>query len=185
MDLEDHLIYLPLATPAAFCFGLLLPRVAITAGLLDRLDDTELIAVLLHERHHQWRRDPLRYLLLHAVVSGLFMLPLARAAKRWVETRIELAADRAALAVVPRGALAGALIAALAGPTAIPAMLASLSATEARIAHLTGRSEAPTVPRSTILATAVLLGGLILVLTSLTTTRQVWELVCALCPGLE
>ena len=57
--------------------------------------------MLLHERHHLRRRDPLRYLVLHALSAGLFMLPLALVLQRWAETRMELAADRAALAASP------------------------------------------------------------------------------------
>ncbi len=184
LDLEGRLRFLATPVLAAFCYRVVQPRVGITAGLLARLDDQELAAVLLHERHHLRRRDPLRYLLLQAAADGFFMAPLATAVQRRVETRMELAADRAALAEVPRGALAGALLAALAGRTFLPAGMAALGATEARIAHLAGKPHVPALPRDAILATMATfcVGGIVAV--SLATPHQLWELVCTLCPGL-
>jgi Zn-dependent protease with chaperone function len=185
LAIEERLTYLPTPAPAALCYGVVSPRIAITAGLLHRLDDEELRAVLLHERHHLTRHDPLRYLALRALSAGLFMVPLTSTLRRWAETRMELAADRAALAVVPRGALAGALVAALSAPTLLPAGLASLSATEARIAHLAGRSERLPIPYLATLVTLALLAGLGLALAWLARPEQVWELLCALCPWLS
>lgn len=184
LHVEHRLTYLAAPAPVAFCYGFLRPRIAVSAGLTDRLDEEELVAVLLHERHHLQRRDPLRYLALRALAGGLFMVPLTSALERWVEARIELAADRAALAGAPRGALAGALLVALSGASLMPAGLAPLSATEARIAHLAGRPERPTVPWSAGLITAGLIGGLGVALARLASPEQVWEVVCALCPGL-
>jgi Zn-dependent protease with chaperone function len=185
LALEERLTYLPTSAPAALCYGVFRPRIAISAGLADHLDDEELRAVLAHERHHLTRHDPLRYLALHALAAGLFMVPLTLILQRWVETRMELAADRAALAVVPRGALAGALVAALSAPSLLPAGLAPLSATEARIAHLAGRSAQTTVPYWETLVTMVLLTGLGLALAWLARPEQVWELLCTLCPWLS
>lgn len=184
LGLAERLAYLPTSSPAALCYGVIRPRIAITAGLLHRLDDEELRAVLLHERHHLAQRDPLRYLALRALAAGLFMVPLTSILRHWVEARMELAADRAALAVVPRGALAGALIAALGAPSPLPAGMASLSATEARIAHLAGRSERPAVPYQTTLVTLALLAGLGVVLLRLARPDELWKLMCALCPWL-
>ncbi|MGH2616626.1 MAG: M56 family metallopeptidase [Thermomicrobiales bacterium] len=184
LGLEHRLTYLATPAPAALCYGILRPRIAVSAGMVDRLDDEELVAVLLHERHHLRRRDPLRYLALHAFAAGLFMVPLAPVIQRWAETRIELAADRAALKEVPRGALAGALMVALTATSVMPAGLAPLSATEARIAHLAGRSERPTVPFAAGLMTVGLMGGLGLALAWLASPEQLRELICALCPEL-
>ena len=185
LGLAERLTYLSSPSPAALCYGVIRPHIAITAGLLHQLDDEELRAVLLHERHHLAQRDPLRYLALRALAAGLFMVPLTSTLRRWAETRMELAADRAALAVVPRGALAGALIVALGAPSLLPAGMASLSATEARIAHLAGRSDRPAVPYLTTLLTLALLGGLGFVLMWLARPEELWELFCALCPWLS
>ncbi len=182
--LQDRLIFLATPTLVALCYGLLRPRIAISAGLMARLDDAELAAVLLHERHHLRRRDPLRYLLLHALTTGLFLVPLAPMVHRWLETRIELAADRAALAVLPRGALAGALAAVLTVPPDLPAGLAALTATETRIAHLAGMPQPAPAPVAASLMSVALLAVLALALVWLARPREVWEVICALCPGL-
>jgi Zn-dependent protease with chaperone function len=184
LELDGRLSYLTTPSPAAFCSGLLRPRITLTAGLVDRLNDAELTAVLLHEHHHLRRRDPLRFLVLHALSAGLFMLPLASVLQRWAETRMELGADRAALSVMPRGALAGALAAVLAFPAVIPAGMAALSATEARIAHLAGKPERATVSVVATLTSAGLMSGLGLALAWLGNPHEVWEFICALCPGL-
>jgi Zn-dependent protease with chaperone function len=184
VGLDGRLTYLATPAPTAFCAGLLRPRLTLTAGLVDRLNDAELTAVLLHERHHLRCRDPLRYLLLHVLTAGLFMVPLALVLQRWVETRMELAADRAALERLPRGALAGALAAVLAVPTAMPAGMAALSATEARIAHLAGTPEHPPLPVAAVILSAGLVTGLSVALAWLANPHQVWELICALCPWL-
>ena len=185
LGVDGRLTYLAMSAPAALCSGLLRPRIMLTAGLVDRLDDAELTAVLLHERHHLRRRDPVRSLLLHALSAGLFMVPLASVLQRWAETRMELEADRAALAVMPRGALAGALATVLTFPTVMPAGMAALSATEARIAHLAGKPERTTVSGVATLTTAGLMSGLGLALAWLGNPHEVWELICALCPGLS
>jgi Zn-dependent protease with chaperone function len=182
LELKGSLTYLATPALAAFCYGLFQTRIAISAGLLDRLDDEELTAVLLHERHHLRNRDPLRYLVLQTLAAGLFMIPLTPAVRRSAETRLELAADRAALGMVPRGALAGALAVALTFSSASPAGIAPLTATEARIAHLVGRPEHPTVPIVAGLATMGLIAALGLAVAWLARPEEVWEIVCALCP---
>jgi beta-lactamase regulating signal transducer with metallopeptidase domain len=182
LGLESRLTYLAISTSVAFCYGFLRPRVAITAGLIHRLDDEEeLVAVLVHERHHMQRRDPLRYLVIRALSSGLFMIPAARAARLCIETRIELAADRAALAVVSPGALATALLAALAVQAVPSAGTAPLGTTEARIANLTWHQRAPRVTLAVGLATLGLVAGLGMALAWLASPDHVGEMVCELC----
>jgi len=160
LGIADRLTYLALPAPAAFCYGFLRPRIAITAALANRLGAEELTAVLLHERHHLQRRDPLRYLALSALTAGAFLVPLAPFLRRWAEARIELAADRAALTLVPREVLARALAATLLTATGLSAGMAGLSATEARIAHLAGRPELPAFPLMAGLATIALASSL-------------------------
>jgi Zn-dependent protease with chaperone function len=50
---------LPVAAPLAFTIGLLRPRIYLSSGLIDLLDDDELLAVLCHELVHVQRRDNL------------------------------------------------------------------------------------------------------------------------------
>jgi beta-lactamase regulating signal transducer with metallopeptidase domain len=185
LALARQISYLALSAPLACCYGYFQPRIALTAGLLDRLNEEELTAVLLHERHHLRRRDPLRYLALRAVAQGLFMVPLVPVVCRRAEVALELAADRAALAFVSRGALAGALSAALLPAQPLAVAVAALSPTEERIAHLAGWPAPRTRPVATLLATFGLIAALSVALHSLATPHQIWELVCAVCPALD
>lgn len=185
LDLHSRLICLDDPRLAAFCFGFLRPRVAVTTGLLVRLDDDELAAVLAHERHHLNRRDPARSLAIHALTAVAFMFPVAPAVRQRLQTRSELAADRAALAVAPRGALAGALLTVLAGGETVVVGAARLSATEARIAHLAGNPILPAIP---LKATALSLGLLIVIATAtvgLTVPADVIAIVCPFCQGMS
>lgn len=99
LDVVDHPV------PAAFCHGLLRPRICLTVGLLDLLDADELLAVLLHERHHMRRRDPVRLFLVRALLAGIGFLPGAQIIYDRYLAVSELAADEAASAM-PGGRLA-------------------------------------------------------------------------------
>ena len=152
LGVGERVVYLDQPVVAAFCFGVIQPRIAISAGMLARLDDDELLAVLTHERHHLLHRDPLRYLLLHSAAASAFMFPVSDVLRRRVETRMELAADRAAVALSSPAALAGALLTVLSQGEARMAGAVGLSATESRIAHLLGRESLPESPARTVLA---------------------------------
>lgn len=97
--------------PVCFCHGLLRPRVAISTGMLELLEEEALLAVLAHERHHARRRDPLMLALANVLAALAFPLPLARALHRAHRTARELEADRAAIEAVGRRSLAAALLA--------------------------------------------------------------------------
>ena len=83
--------------PQAFCTGFLRPRVYLSTGALERLDDAELAAVVAHERHHQARRDPLRMLAAEVLADALFFAPVLRRSRQRYAALAELAADEAAL----------------------------------------------------------------------------------------
>jgi Zn-dependent protease with chaperone function len=112
----DGVVCLEGPAAAAFCAGLLRPRVFVTGAMVASLADQELDAVLVHEAEHARRRDPLRRLAGRAAADVLFWLPLVG---WWTSRRLEdaeLAADRAAIDRVGRTPLARALRA-----TAVPA----------------------------------------------------------------
>jgi Zn-dependent protease with chaperone function len=181
LGLVSQVSYLAAAEPMACCYGLLQPRIALTAGLVERLDDTELAAVLLHEGEHLRRRDPLRYLLLETLTAAAFMLPLAAALRERAAARIELAADRVALTIVPRGALAGALLASVV-PAQSPPGIAGLTATEARIAHLAGRTALPAIPARAVLASLGMTAIVVLAAIDLAAAAEVIRMTCPFCP---
>ncbi|HEY2479100.1 MAG TPA: M56 family metallopeptidase [Solirubrobacterales bacterium] len=104
----------------SFVYGLFAPRVAISAGMLDRLSPEELRAALEHERYHVRNLDPLRELIGRVLAESLFFLPLISLLHRRYATARELAADRRATEICGRRPLAGALLAALEGPAPEP-----------------------------------------------------------------
>jgi hypothetical protein len=103
--------------PAAFCAGLVRPRVVITTALLDALAADERRAVVAHELSHARRNAPLKLALGRLAVRTLFWVPLLRDLVERYVLLTELEADRAAIAATSRAALAGALSQALATPT--------------------------------------------------------------------
>lgn len=97
------------SAPAALCVGVIHPRILVTPGIIERLRDHELDAVLLHEQHHARRRDPLRRAILGAAADVYFYLPVLR---WWWERQLaqsELAADRVAIEQLGPRAVASAL----------------------------------------------------------------------------
>lgn len=179
----DRLTYLDRAEPAACCYGFVRPRIAVTAGLVTRLDDEELAAVFAHECAHLRRRDPLRYLMLHSLTAAAFMFPVAPALRRRVEAHIELAADRSALAVTSRGALAGALLTGLTAPQVSVPGTAGLTATEARITQLTGAARLPEIPARQTVASLGLVVVITLTVVDLALAPDVVRMLCRFCTG--
>jgi beta-lactamase regulating signal transducer with metallopeptidase domain len=82
----------------AFCAGLVWPRVYITTAALALLDGESLNAVLLHERHHARRRDPLRLAASRVIARSLFFLPGVRELRRRQRMLAEVSADERAVA---------------------------------------------------------------------------------------
>lgn len=83
--------------PAAFCAGLLRPRVYATSAAAAVLDGPQLDAVLLHERHHASRRDPLRLAVARVIARSLFFLPALRDLREGQRLLAELGADEQAV----------------------------------------------------------------------------------------
>lgn len=106
-----RLTYLDTVAPLAFCMGLFRPAIVISRGTVDSLSPAALAAVLAHEAHHQRHFEPIRRALRSAAASVWFYLPLVGwwASRR--EEASELAADRHAIRLVGRPALARALLA--------------------------------------------------------------------------
>jgi hypothetical protein len=98
--------------PEAFCAGLLQPRVYVTTGALARLDGPALDAVLVHEREHARRRDPLRLAASRAIARSLFFLPAIRELRRGQVVLAEASADESAVgaAAGDRSAVARAIL---------------------------------------------------------------------------
>jgi hypothetical protein len=98
--------------PQAFCAGLFAPRVYVSTGALQLLDEPGLDAVLAHERHHARRRDPLRLAAGRVLARALFIVPGLGELIRRQQTLAELSADESAVNAAPanRSGLAGAML---------------------------------------------------------------------------
>ena len=110
--LDEGLFVIDDDRPEAFCAGLFRPRVYITSGALTRLDEQGLNAVLMHERHHARRRDPLRLATSRVMARSLFFLPGVRELHRGQQMLAEVSADESAVAAAAgdRSALARAIL---------------------------------------------------------------------------
>jgi Zn-dependent protease with chaperone function len=144
------------AAPAAFCAGLVRPRIYVSAGTLRMLDGEQLRAVVAHEGHHADRRDPLRLLAATVVTAPLRAVPRLGALGRRHAILAELAADTAAVRSLgsPR-ALAAALLA-----FDERADVAAGVAPE-RVSHLLGDSATVRLPRVYVGVAAVGLTALV------------------------
>ncbi len=98
--------------PDVYTAGFLSPRIWASSSLVELLEPEELEAVLLHERAHLRRRDPLRVLIVRSLEALLAPVPAVGTLAKRFELAKELDADREALLVqrTPH-ALAGALAA--------------------------------------------------------------------------
>ena len=156
----------PSATANAFCAGVIRPRVLITEGLLDRLDENELRAAVMHELEHARARGPLKVALAHVATRTLFWLPaLGDLLDRYVLLS-ELSADRAAIRATSRSALAGALSEVIDGPPRLAGAVALADFAAPRIDRLFDpRADLPPLfRRSSLLAGVAALGVVAFVL---------------------
>ena len=79
--------------PLAFTAGLLKPKVFVSTGLVDALNEKELRAVIDHELHHQRSRDPLKGLAVSFISDFFFFLPISRFLKKAHLLMSEMTAD--------------------------------------------------------------------------------------------
>lgn len=124
--------------PTAVCSGALRPRVVVSDGLIGRLTEDELDAVLLHEREHVRTFEPLVRAAYEAASEVFFYIPLIR---WWSHHRLEdseLRADRVALELLGPQPLASALWTMGASTTAIQGAAAFSGAPELRVAQVLG-----------------------------------------------
>jgi TonB family protein len=94
--------------------GLIRRRIVISECMAEGLSPAEMRAVLLHEREHLRRFDPLRTLIKRIAVAAFFYYPPLWAVLRQLDLSCEIACDQAAIrAGVKPSAFAGALARAL------------------------------------------------------------------------
>ena len=86
--------------PFSFCYWFLRPRICVSTGLLARLAPDEVAAVLLHERSHLRRRDPLRLVIARYFAAGLYVVPVVEDLVETYTLEKELEADQDAVSAL-------------------------------------------------------------------------------------
>lgn len=141
------------AEPFSFAYGLVAPRVVVSTGLVDAVSREELDAVLEHERYHVRNLDPLKVLLARVLPSALFFLPALHDLRKRYAAGREIAADRRALEIHGRRALAGALLKVVRGPgwseLGAAAAIGGTDLLDVRVAQLETGQE-PDAPRMSL-----------------------------------
>ncbi len=94
LKLEGKVDLIETDRPIAFCYGSIRPRICISTGVGARLNEQEIKALLLHERYHLLRRDPLKTAVSRTLASALFFLPVVRALQKEYMVAKEIEADR-------------------------------------------------------------------------------------------
>ena len=147
------------ARPFSFCYWFRDPRICLSTALVQRLDNDELRAVLIHERYHLRHRDPLRVVIARYFAAGLYVVPVVDELASFYALQKEIAADDDAVRHVGIAPLAGALYKLL--PDApdrefgLLMPVTGLSVTEARIDRLVGGLDIPLqlTPSGVVLST--------------------------------
>lgn len=96
--LTQHVIVFRDVHARALTVGLITPRIMVSTGLIEALEDDELEAVLLHEQSHLRNRDPLYLLLARALTTAFSYLPVVKVLAQRYQAAIELAADEDVIA---------------------------------------------------------------------------------------
>lgn len=140
---------------AAFCAGVLQPTVYIGRGLLGRLDQAELEAVMVHELDHARCFEPLWRTAWRAAAEIGFFIPLLNWARAHEIERSELRADRRAVAATGPEAVASAIW--TLGSDPAPVGVAAFSETiEVRVAQLLGDPLPGRLPQPDMLLSSML-----------------------------
>lgn len=148
IELGDRVDVVSDPRPFSFCYWFRSPRICLSTGLIRRLDDAELRAVLHHERYHLRQRDPLRLVIARYFAAGLYVVPVVEELVEYYTVQKEVAADQAAVrAMGGVRELASALFKVLPDADDVDLGLlvpvGSLSVTEARIDQLVDGRPAP------------------------------------------
>ena len=171
LDLSGRVDIVRDVRPFSFCYWFRRPRICLSTGLIRRLDDLELRAVLAHERYHLHQRDPLRLVIARYFAAGLYVVPVVEELVEYYTVQKEVAADQAAVrAMGGVRELASALFKALPEADDVDLGLlvpvGSLSVTEARIDQLLEGRVVPLVlsPPAVALSSGALAAAAVLAL---------------------
>jgi Zn-dependent protease with chaperone function len=143
--------------PLAYCLPGVRSRVVVSEGTLTTLADTEVAAILTHERAHLRARHDLVLEAFTAVHAAFPRLVRSANALGAVQLLVELLADDAAVRATGRTPLARALVACASGRTPACALAAGGPSTVLRVRRLSGRGNSLMVAVAAYLAAAAVL----------------------------
>jgi Zn-dependent protease with chaperone function len=145
------------AEPLAYCLPGIRSRVVLSEGTLSALSQSEITAILRHERAHLRARHDLVLEAFIAVHTAFPRFVRSGSALRAVHLLVELLADDAAVRAVGPAPVARALVACAAARTPAGAMAAGGTTTVIRVRRLTGRPNSMLLSMGAYLAAAVVL----------------------------
>jgi Zn-dependent protease with chaperone function len=152
-----HLRILDVSEPLAYCLPGVRSRVVVSKGALNTLSDTEVTAILEHERAHLRARHDLVLEMFIAVHAAFPRFVRSASALDAVRLLVEMLADDAAVRAAGPTPLARALVACAAGPTPSGALAAGGPGMLARVRRLGGRGNSRMVATGAYLAAAAVL----------------------------
>jgi Zn-dependent protease with chaperone function len=147
---ERDLRVLEVAQPLAYCLPGVRKRVVVSEGTLDSLSETEVAAILSHERAHLRARHDL-------VLEAFPRFVRSANALDAVQLLVELLADDAAVRVTGRAPLARALVTCASGRTPLGALAAGSAHTLLRVRRLSGSGNSLMWSTAAYLAAAAVL----------------------------
>jgi Zn-dependent protease with chaperone function len=151
---ESGLRILDVQQPLAYCLPGVRSRVVVSEGTLNTLSDTEIAAILSHERAHLRARHDLVLEMFMAVHAAFPRFVRSASALDAVRLLIEMLADDAAVRAAGPTPLARALVACAAGRTPSGALAAGGSTTVLRLRRLSDRGNSLAVAITAYLAAA-------------------------------
>ena len=154
---ERDLRILEVAEPLAYCLPGVRSRVVVSAGTLDSLTETELAAILRHERAHLRARHDLVLEAFTAAHAAFPRFVRSASALDAVQLLAELLADDAAVRATGRTPLARALVTCASGRAPLGALAAGGPNTVLRVRRLCGRGNSRLVSAAAYLAAAAVL----------------------------
>jgi Zn-dependent protease with chaperone function len=154
---ERDLRVLEVAQPLAYCLPGVRSRVVVSEGTLDSLTETEVAAILSHERAHLRARHDLVLEAFTAAHAAFPRFVRSATALDAVQLLVELLADDAAVRAAGRTPLARALVTCASGRTPQGALAAGSTHTLLRVRRLSGSGNSLMLSTAAYLAAAAVL----------------------------
>lgn len=154
---DRDLRILDVAQPLAYCLPGVRSRVVVSEGTLDSLTETEVAAILRHERAHLRARHDLVLEAFTAAHAAFPRFVRSGSALGAVQLLVELLADDAAVRAAGRTSLARALVTCAASRTPLGALPAGGPSTVLRVRRLCGRGNSRLLAAGAYLTAAAVL----------------------------